>query len=154
MAEDFAHVLHVFGAFSFVSGAVVAAVAFEAARRRRRPSEVALLLGLTRYGVLLVALGATLVLPFGLWLVSLEDVGYGTAWIDAALVLFAAAVALGAAGGRQPKRARLLAERLAREGDSPDERLRSLLDDRPALALNYLTALIVVAIVVLMVVKP
>jgi len=58
--------------------------------RRRRPSEIALLLGLTRIGigVLLVALGALLVLPFGLWLVHLERFGYGAAWVEAALALF------------------------------------------------------------------
>jgi len=39
-----------------VGGGVVAGVAFEAARRRRRPSEIALLLNLTRIGVVLVGL--------------------------------------------------------------------------------------------------
>jgi len=42
--------------------------------------------------------------------------------------------------------------------DDPDiavaERLRLLLDDRVSLALNYLSAALVLAIVVLMVVKP
>jgi len=46
---------HLLGALLFVSGLVLAGAAFEAARRRQRPSEIALLLGLTRVGVLLVA---------------------------------------------------------------------------------------------------
>ena len=136
-----------------MSGAAVAAVAFEAARRRSRPDEVALLLGLTRIGVLLVAVGTLLVLPFGLWLVSLEHVGYGAAWVDSALALLGVTVVLGAVGGRRPKQARLLAARLAREGGD-DEQLRPLLDDRASRAANYVSALLVLAIVVLMVVKP
>jgi uncharacterized membrane protein len=154
MAEDLALVLHLLGAFCFVGGVIVAGVAFEAARRRSHPSEVALLLSLTRIGVLLVALGSLLVLAFGLWLVSLEHVGYGTAWVDAALALLVVALVLGAAGGQRAKRARQLAARLARDGESGDERLRTLLDDRVSSALNYMSSLLVLAIVVLMVVKP
>jgi uncharacterized membrane protein len=152
--EEWALLLHLLGAFLFVAGVTVAGVAFEAARRRTRPSEVALLLGLTRIGVLLVALGALIVLPFGLWLVHLERVGYRTGWVDAALALFVVVSVLGAVGGRRPKRARKLAARLAQEEDAETAELRALLDDRVALTLNYLSAVLLVAIIVLMVFKP
>ena len=152
--ESWALFFHLLGAFLFVGGVIVAGVAFEAARRRRRPSEIALLLGLTRIGVLLVALGALLVLPFGLWLVHLERFGYGAAWVEAALALFVVVGALGAVGGQRPKRARKLAEQLAREGDAETPELRALLDGRLALAVNYLSAVLVLAIVVLMVFTP
>jgi len=152
--ESWALFFHLLGAFLFVGGVIVAGVAFEAARRRRRPSEIALLLGLTRIGVLLVALGALLVLPFGLWLVHLERFGYGAAWVEAALALFVVVGALGGVGGQRPKRARKLAEQLAREGDAETPELRALLDDRLALAVNYLSAVLVLAIVVPMVFKP
>jgi hypothetical protein len=66
------------------------------------PTEIALLLGLSRIGVLLVGLGTLFVLGFGLWLVELGDWGYGAGWIDAALGLLAAIVVLGALGGRRP----------------------------------------------------
>ena len=49
---------HLLGAFVLVAGVVVAGVAHAAARRRRRPDEIALLLGLARVAVLLVGLGA------------------------------------------------------------------------------------------------
>jgi len=62
---------HLLGAFSLIAGTIVAGVAFEAARRRRHPAEIALLLGLTRIGVVLVGIGTVLVLGFGLWLVEL-----------------------------------------------------------------------------------
>jgi len=145
---------HLLGALSFVAGIVVAGVAFEAARRRTEPSEIALLLGLTRAGVALVGVGATLVLVFGLWLVHLEHVGYGAGWVDGALALYVVAMALGGYGGQAPKRARQLATQLATDGRPASDELRALLDDRRALAVNYASALAILAILVLMVFKP
>lgn len=145
---------HLLGAFSFVAGTIVAGVAFETARRRRTPAEIALVLGLSRIGVLLVALGTLLTLGFGLWLVHLGHWGYGAGWVDAALGLLAPALVLGAAGGRRPRRARMLAGRLAAENGQVSTELRALLDDRTTLAINYLSALLLLAIVALMVFKP
>jgi hypothetical protein len=48
---------HILGALLLVAGIVLAGAAFEAARRRERPAEIVLLLGLARIGVLLVAIG-------------------------------------------------------------------------------------------------
>lgn len=146
--------LHLIGVLLFVSGIVVAGVAFEAARRREPPAEVALLLGLTRVGVLLVVAGVLLVLGGGIWLVDLEGLGYGTGWITWALVLFALSVILGGVGGQRPKQARRLAARLAQEGEAASSELRALLDDRVSLAANYLSAALVLAILALMVFKP
>ena len=140
--------------FAFVAGTIVAGVAFEAGRRRTTPAEIALLLSLSRIGVLLVALGALLVLGFGLWLVQLGDWGYGAGWVDAALGLLAATAVLGTIGGRRPKRARKLAARLAAEGAPVSDELRALLEDRATLAANYLSALMLLAIIALMVFKP
>lgn len=145
---------HLVGALTLVAGMVVAGVALEAARRRDRPEEIALLLGLTRTGVLLVGVGALLVLGFGLWLVHLGGYSYGTGWIDWGIGLYAVALILGALGGRRPKRARLLASRLAASGARSDDELRALLSDRPSLAANYGAAVAVLAILALMVFKP
>ena len=57
---------HLLGAFCFVAGAVVAGTLQLAAMRRERPSEILLLLRLTRAGVLLVVLGAVLTLGLGM----------------------------------------------------------------------------------------
>jgi uncharacterized membrane protein len=145
---------HLIGAFLFVSGIVVAGVAFEAARRRREPAEIALLLGLTRIGVALVGLGALAVLGFGIWLVHLEGLGHGVRWIREALGLFVVVAVLGALGGRKPKLARRHAEELAHAGRDADDELRRLLDDRVARGLNYASGALTLAIVVLMVWKP
>jgi uncharacterized membrane protein len=149
--DDVAVFFHVIGALLFVAGIVLAGVAFEFARRRDRPAEIALLLGLTRIGVVLVAVGGLLVPVFGLWLVHLGNFGYGSGWVDAAIALYVVVLVL---GGRRPREARLLAMRLVAEDGPMTNELRSLLDDRVSRAENYGSLLIVLAIVVLMVFKP
>jgi uncharacterized membrane protein len=114
--EDAVLFFHLLGALLFVAGIVVAGIALEAARRRDRAAEVALLLSLTRSGVALVGLGGLLLFVCGLWLVGLKEIGYGTGWIAAAIALFIVALALGGLGGQRPKQARLLASKLAESG--------------------------------------
>jgi uncharacterized membrane protein len=150
--EHAALFVHLVGAFLFVGGLIVAAVCFEAARRRTEPAEIAIMLGLSRSGVALVGIGGVVLLVGGLWLAGVVH-AYGDAWLDAAIALFVITVAVGGIGGQRPKQARLLATKLAAEGGDRGE-LRRLLDDRSALVLNYLGAVLVVAILVLMVWRP
>jgi MFS family permease len=152
--ENVAFFFHILGVMLFVAGIVVAGAAFEAARRRQRPSEVALLLGLTRVGVVLVAVGTVLAGVFGLWLVHLGKWGYGTSWVDASIVLSLVVIGLGGVGGRRPKQARLLASRLVEQDAGSNGELRALLDDRVSRAENYVSLLLVPVIIALMVFKP
>lgn len=152
--SDVALFLHLLGVLLFVAGIALAGVAFETARRHQRPAEIALLLGLARIGALLVVSGGFLLLVCGLWLVELEELGFGTGWIDAAIGLFVGALLLGGVGGQRPKQARKLATQLAGEGAAASAELRSLLDDRRSRAANYASAALVVAILALMVFKP
>jgi uncharacterized membrane protein len=145
---------HLLGALMFVAGIVLAGAAFEAARRREQPAEVALLLTLTRIGVVLVALGGLLLPIFGLWMVHLGNWGFGSGWVDWALGLYVIALVLGGLGGQRPKQARNLASRLAAENAPVNDELRALLNDRVSLAENYASLLTVLAILVLMVFKP
>ena len=90
------------------------------------------------------------------WLIEASNGFYslGDGWIAGALGLLVLAFILGAIGGQRPKQARKLAGRLAQETDDVDKELRALLDDRLSLALNYASALALVAALVLMVWKP
>ncbi len=146
--EHVALLVHLLGVFLFVGGLAVAAVSFESARRKKEAAEIATLLGLSRWGVVLVGAGGAILLVGGLWLAGVVH-AYGDAWLDAAIVLFVALSALGGIGGQRPKQARLLAT----EGGDPAE-LRRLLDDRATLAMNYVSALLVVVILVLMIWRP
>ena len=145
---------HIVGVLLFVSGIVLAGVPFEVARRRSDPAEIALILSLTRIGVLFVGAGTMMVLGFGLWLVDLGRFGYDAGWVQAALVLFLVALVLGGVGGRRPKQARRRAARLAAEHAAADGDLRRLLDDPLSRVVNYASAIDVLAVLCLMVFKP
>jgi hypothetical protein len=79
--------------------------------------------------VLLVAVGGVLLGVFGLWLVHLGHFGYGSGWVDAAIVLYILVLALGGIGGQRPKQARRLASQLASGGSPASDKLRAILDD-------------------------
>jgi uncharacterized membrane protein len=151
------HVLlffHLLGVVSFFAGAAVVGTLQLAAIRRERPSEVYALLRLAPIGAALVGTGALLTLGFGIGLAEHEGLGFSPAWIQAALGLWVASMALGAYGGRTARHARNLAARLAAEGDEPSPELRALIGARVPLGASYLSALMLLAILALMVWQP
>jgi uncharacterized membrane protein len=95
-------------------------------------------------------------LAAGSGLIEVSDGFYslGDGWIAGTLGLLVLAFLLGALGGQRPKRARLLAARLAGDGEPAAEALRTLLDDRRSRAFNYAAGTCVVAALVIMVWKP
>jgi uncharacterized membrane protein len=148
--DDIALFLHLLGVVTLFSGMAVAAAGLGVARRRERPSEIALLLGLTRIGVVLVGAGLVLAVACGFWLLDLTEFDLGDAWVEAALALVVLGAVLGSFGGRRPKQARRLAERR----DDVDAELRRLLDDPLSLWLNAGAAAAYLAVLALMVWKP
>lgn len=151
------HVLlffHLLGAVAFFAGAAVAGTLQLAAIRAERPSEIHALLRLTRVGVVLVGIGALLTLVFGIALAEHEGFGLSPAWIQAALGLWVAAMALGGYGGRTARHARHLAERLAAEGDAPSPELHALVSARGPLWASYASGSMLFAILALMVWQP
>jgi len=150
--EHWALFVHLVGVLLFAGGLTVAAVGFESARRRSEPGEIAVLLGVSRWGVALVTVGGALLLVGGLWLAGVVHAN-GDVWLDTAIALFIVVLALGGIGGQRPKQARLLATKLAAEGGDTAG-LRRLLDDRATLAINYVSAVLVLAILVLMIWRP
>lgn len=145
---------HLAGAFLFVAGAVAAALVRLSAIRRPRPSEVAVLLRAARPAVPLILVGLALVLVFGFWLVSRLGIDLGAPWLSATFALLAWTVVVGALTGRQDRHTRELAERLAAEGDEPDDELRRRLRDPLNLTLSASLLLATAAIVALMVWQP
>jgi uncharacterized membrane protein len=146
--------LHMTGAFFFVSGSVTAGVLNVLAIRAERPSETALLLRLVRPVVIVIGVGVAATLVFGIWLWHEQGFGIGTFWIWASLVLWVIANALGGIGGKHQERTRKLAEQLAGAGDAMTDELRALLRDPRGNALSYGAGLATLAILVLMIWKP
>jgi uncharacterized membrane protein len=152
---DWLLALHVTGAFLFLGGAVAAAVFNVLARRAERPSEIALLMGLTRYPVLAINVGMLLTIVFGLWLVwHVDGYEFTEGWILASLALWIVAGALGSLGGRRERETRREAQRLAAENDTPSAALRAQLRDRSSNGLSWGAALVGVLILFLMIWKP
>ena len=146
--------LHITGAFFFVSGSVAAGVLNVLAQRAERPSETALLLRLIRVTVIGIGIGSVSTLLFGIWLWHELGLALGAVWIWASIVLWLVANALGGIGGKQQERARTLAEQLAASGDSATDELRAVLRDRRANAMSWLAGAATIAILVLMIWKP
>jgi uncharacterized membrane protein len=148
--------LHITGAFLFAGGVFVAGAFNIAAQFRERPSEIALLLGLTRFAVVVIGVGSVMTLVFGLWLVSEAPwgYGYGQAWVIAAIVLWVVGNAMGGQGGNREKATRLEAERLAEQGDAPSAELRARMRDPLTLLLSYGGAVLLLAVIALMIWKP
>ena len=135
---------------------VVAGTFNIAAQLRKRPSEVALLLGLTRFAVVPIGVGGIMTLVFGLWLVEEApwDYSYGQAWVIAAIVLWVLGMGMGGRGGRREGQTQELAARLAEEGDAPSADLTARLRDPVTLVLSYGSAVAILAALVIMVWKP
>jgi uncharacterized membrane protein len=151
---DWLLLVHILGAFLFLSGSIVAGVLALAAMRRQVPSEVALLLRLVRPVIVLVGVGSLVALGLGIWLAEYVGYGLGEGWVIAAIVLGALSGALAGPAGTRMRHARELAEQLAEDGDRPSEQLRLAVRDPRTLAMNLGGFLLLVAILVLMVWKP
>jgi uncharacterized membrane protein len=148
--------IHVTGAFVLIGGTVVAGAFNLAAQTRERPSEVALLYGLTRFAVIAIILGALITLVFGLWLVDEAPAGYhySQGWIIAALILWVVAMAAGGRGGRRERETHEFASKLAAEGDQPSADLKARMRDPVSLTLSYGSGIVILAMLAIMIWKP
>jgi uncharacterized membrane protein len=148
-------VFHMTGALLVLGGAVFGGILNIAALRRERPSEIVVLYRLVRIAVIAISIGMPLLLVFGIWLVAdLDEVKWSNTWVLLALILWAAAGALGGAGGRREKETRQFAEQLAAQGDAPSPELRTRMRDPLTLALSWGSGLVIVVILALMIWKP
>jgi hypothetical protein len=107
----------VLGAFCFFSGTAVVATLQLSAIGRERPGEFYAFLRLAPVGAALLGIGGLLTLGFGIALAQHEGIGFSKAWIQAAVGLWLASLALGGYGVR----AGHLARQRAAAGDAPSE---------------------------------
>lgn len=146
--------IHLLGAFAFVGGSLVAAALRAAAMRRRRPSEISLLLRAVRPAVPLVAGGLVVTVGAGFWLADRLGYDLGGTWLTLTFALVAWMLVVGAVAGRQDRHTRELAERLTTEGDPPSDELTRRLRDPLNLALNASMLAATIAVIALMVWRP
>jgi hypothetical protein len=144
---------HLVGVILFFAGAAVAGVATVAAGKREKPSEVAAILGLARPGALMLGVGGVILLLAGFYLSGKID-GYGQRWLEASILLFVLALAVGIWGGRRSRRVREYAAGLAEGGQGDDATLRTMLSDRLTWWLHWAAVALSVVVLVLMVWQP
>lgn len=151
--EKIGLLVHLLGAFAFIGGVVTAGAAYETARRRRSAIEVAAVLRVARTGALMAIIGGVALLVGGFWLAGQLDL-FRHRWLEASILAFVLSMALGAVAGRRPKKARELATNIASgEGGDPED-LRRLLNDPGSRLLNYVSAVLALAVLVLMIWQP
>ncbi len=95
-----------------------------------------------------------LAIAAGFWLASDHDLALSVPWLSISFGLIGWLLVAGALAGRQDRRTREAAERLARDDDSPNADLARRLHDPLNLILNASLLLAAVAVVALMVWKP
>jgi hypothetical protein len=139
----------VLGGFCFVAGAAVTGT-LQSATRGERSGEVYAFLRLAPVSAVLVGVGGLLTLGFGIALAQHEGIGLSKVWIQAALGLWLASLALGGYGSR----AGHLAQRPPAEGDAPSEEPDSLGGARTPLWASWASGLLLLAILGLVVWQP
>jgi len=144
---------HLVGVILFFAGIAVAGVVATAAPRREKPSEVALILGLARYGAIMLGVGGLVLLLAGFYLSGKID-GYGQRWLEISILLFVVALVLGAWGGRRSRKTREYAESLADGGEGDEATLRTMLANRTTWAMNWASVVLALAVLVLMIWQP
>lgn len=154
MSSQWLLFLHLAGAFLFVGGSIAAAALRTAVIGVEQPRDAALLLRAVRPAVPIVAGGLVLTVGIGFWLADRLDFDLGATWLSSTFALVAWLVVAGGVAGRQDRRTRELAERLAGGSDEPGDELARRLRDPLNLALNASLLVATVAIVALMVWKP
>ena len=147
--------VHVLAGFAVVAGGALLTIAMIAARRAAEPRSAALALGLIGPANIVFGVGAVAALVFGIWLaLDVEWVEITDAWVIAALVLWLVAGGAGDRAVREYNKARDAARGLVTAGAAQTDELRSLTRTNRGLLLQLVSMAAVVALIVLMILKP
>lgn len=144
---------HLIGVILFFAGVAIATVVVSAAKSREKPSEVALILSIARYGAIFLGAGGVILLLAGFYL-SGKIEGFGQRWLEISILLFIVSLVLGYLGGRRARSTREYAVGLADRGEGDAQTLRTMLENRATAWLYWLSALLAVVVLVLMIWQP
>jgi hypothetical protein len=150
---DWLLALHVLAGFMLVAAYVLFVFLIAWSWRRDTPGAM---LRLTGIGNVLVGIGAMATLILGIWLaIDSDQYQVWDGWVIAALVLWAIALETGRRTGAHYAKARTrAAERAGAGADVSDPELGAILRDRGALALQAVSAVAVLLLIVDMIYKP
>ena len=154
--DDWLLALHVLAAFAFVAGMVVFWMLIYAVRRTDTPDGTIRMEPIVKVGSAATGIGAAGTIILGIWLAfSVGDYAIWDPWIIAALILWAAA---GAVGGRTSKaylEGMNKAKELERAGQTgPNAELHALNRTQTGLVLHTIGSILLVLILIDMIWKP
>ncbi len=153
--NDWILALHLLAAFALIAAEVAFSIMIAALWRSDSPSRVASTMLLARVGVILVLVGMTGTIVFGIWLaISLDAYQLWDGWVIAALVLWAIGGFLGQKSGEGYQAGGELAEKLAAEGTTSSPDLAETFGASRIFWLHVATIAVVVLIVIDMIWKP
>ena len=151
---DWLLALHVLSAFAWIAALVVFSVVVVAGRRLSVPSDVVRMFRVTRVGDVLIAVGLTGTVVFGIWL-ALDEYEIWDGWVIAALILWVVAAAFGGRVGKVYNGARDRAQAMLDEGrDESSPELNAMVRSQRGAVFHTLFVLVTLAILVVMIYKP
>ena len=154
--DDWILALHVLSAFAYVAAIVLFWVLIFAVRKMDTPAETIGLEPVVKVGNAAVAIGAGGTILFGIWLaISLDEYQLWDGWVIAALVLWAAAGAVGQRTGAAYTEGMRKAQELEAAGQTgPNAELLALNRTQNGLVLHAVATVIILLIILDMIWKP
>ena len=153
--DDWILALHLLAAFSLIAAEVVFTIMIAALWRTDSTSKVAATMPLAKVGTILVMIGMTGTVVFGVWLaISLDTYAIWDGWVIAALVLWAIGGFVGQQSGQGYQAGGELAERLLAEGQESSPELTETFGPSRGFWLHNATLVVVLLLLVDMIWKP
>jgi hypothetical protein len=154
--NDWLLFLHVLSAFILVAAEVLFTFLIAWLWRREVPSDIARVWGISRFGNVLVGVGAMGVLILGIVLAfEADSYAIWDAWIVAAIVLWLAYAELGRRTGKVYAAAGARARMLVSEGrDEPNPELGAMFRSRAGLGFHLASVAVVLLLLLDMIFKP
>jgi small-conductance mechanosensitive channel len=144
--------VHMLGVTLFVGGVATATICRYAANSMSKSCDIAMILGVARKAVPLVAVGLIFALISGCVLVD-HEYSFSDGWVSGALALVIWMFVVGGVAGRSDRLTRELAEAQREHLEISDE-LKNRLTDKVTAGLNVSMLVTIIIMLVLMVWKP
>jgi hypothetical protein len=153
--DDWILSLHVLSAFALVAAEVAFTIMVVSLWRSDSPARVAGMMRVAKVGALMVMIGISGTLIFGIWLaISLDAYQLWDGWVIAALILWALGGFLGQKSGEGYTAGGELAEKLSAEGVTSSPELAETFGASRAFWFHNATLIVVLLILIVMIWKP
>jgi len=142
--------LHILATIALI-GAAVAGPFIR--RSARTAGQLRFALSITSKLAILIKIGGTVLIVTGIWLMTITELGLSQRWLNISILLSLLLIAMLSAGiePRMKKATKMVSERQSPGDEVPAEFVKAMKKVAP---LEWTTQLLMIAVVVLMVVKP